>query len=700
MLSVPNPAALQEEEEVMREIFSCIDGSRSFVLDAGAGSGKTYALVQALSHVGQTQGKKLERNSQKVACITYTNIAANEIQSRLGKSDWVHVSTIHDFLWPRISRFQNELLEIHQEKITRELAALKSETSEEKALGGYSQSDIANLASRLEERKDDFYRTYDMKASESRERLKCLLDGLPNLTSLLSDVGRFRRWGSKLLRIHSYENCLSFIASREHGFTQVDYDPTRNSDRLERMRFSHDTLLEYSLRLFEIYPAARILVTDAFPVILVDEYQDTAKPVINILKLLEASACSKERSFLVGYFGDSAQSIYSTGIGSGLADIHDGLHYIRKKYNRRSCSEIISAANRIRENGCLQQSIYIDSEGATIEAFFRPSASSEDVFRFVERTARETNASPNAPLHCFVLTNKAIAEFFGFSKLYEPVSRTSHFRQHHELLSSEFIASDPSKLNHALRVLYDICRLIDEIDDNGTVLRNILQGDKAAQKQITVSATREAIETIRNLRPPSQDGSMADYLRAFGQRANKADDTAKTMRVIAQTLTGLDDLSYETVEQVLLESLEAAQSDKDESALETGQVSIILSTELSVFRQWYLQVSGGKCACNAQSPSVRFHTYHGTKGGEYDSVLLIAGNKMGRRDTKFPALFKSLDPAAQSSNEDEIEEARNLMYVAVTRARRYLRLLYVDDINDFRSGIEHAFGCSVKMAQQ
>lgn len=703
MLSELDPAASLEDDEVMREIFNCIDESRSFVLDAGAGSGKTYALVQSLAHIGKTQGAMLERNDQKVACITYTNVAANEIRDRLGKSDWVQVSTIHDFLWPRIARFQKELLEIHREKIEEEIAKLKEKTSGENTLAQYTESDISELVPRLEEKKDEFYHTYDLKAKEAREQLMRLLDGLPDLESLLSNISIFRDWGSKLLRIRSYESCLSSMKSKERGFTHVNYDPTRNSDRLERMRFSHDTLLEYGLRLFKAYSAACILVTDAFPIILVDEYQDTANPVIDILKLFETNARSKERSFVVGYYGDSAQNIYSTGVGSNLPQTHDGLHDIRKKHNRRSCSEIIDAANRIRNDGCVQKSIYRDSCGGTIEAFCQPSASNEEVARFIDRTTRELGASPDAPLHCFVLTNKAIAEFFGFSELYEAVRKTSYFTRHYDLLSSEFVANEPSKLNHALRVLYDICRLVDKVNDNSTVLRSILQDDEAIRAEIPISATRKAIEIIRSFGDLNQTGSMSDYLRAFSQRANQNDDSAKAMRAIARTITGLDDLSYDEVETILIEALATTRSDENDDTPEAEHISTILSIGLDVFRQWYLQVAEKKETLTAQPPSVRFHTYHGTKGEEYDSVLLIARSKTGRRNNKFPDLFKSLDPSAQDAqalSEEETEEARNLMYVAVTRAKKRLRLLYIDDVTDFKNGIEYAFGCPVELVQQ
>lgn len=68
----------------------CIDNKRSFVLQGGAGSGKTESLKELLIYISQTNPKA------KVMCITHTNVAVNEIQSRTGNA--FPVSTIHSFL--------------------------------------------------------------------------------------------------------------------------------------------------------------------------------------------------------------------------------------------------------------------------------------------------------------------------------------------------------------------------------------------------------------------------------------------------------------------------------------------------------------------------------------------------------------------------------------------------------------------------
>lgn len=91
------------------KIQECLDKRQSFLLDAGAGSGKTYSLVKALNYIRGGVRSELVRNSQRVACITFTNVAKDEIIERTEHDPLFVVSTIHDFIWSVLKAFQKEL---------------------------------------------------------------------------------------------------------------------------------------------------------------------------------------------------------------------------------------------------------------------------------------------------------------------------------------------------------------------------------------------------------------------------------------------------------------------------------------------------------------------------------------------------------------------------------------------------------------
>ena len=105
---------------ISEQVIDCLEHNKSFVVDAGAGSGKTYTLVEALTYLLKQRSKDYLSRGQQIVCITYTNVAVDEIKSRINSDPLVRVSTIHDFLWSVICDHQKELreriLEANKEK--------------------------------------------------------------------------------------------------------------------------------------------------------------------------------------------------------------------------------------------------------------------------------------------------------------------------------------------------------------------------------------------------------------------------------------------------------------------------------------------------------------------------------------------------------------------------------------------------------
>ncbi len=84
------------DDHVEVEIAGClrIDRPKSFFLFAGAGSGKTRSLVIALRYIRKENGRRLRLRGQRVAVVTYTNAACDEIHPenriRLAISSFYH----------------------------------------------------------------------------------------------------------------------------------------------------------------------------------------------------------------------------------------------------------------------------------------------------------------------------------------------------------------------------------------------------------------------------------------------------------------------------------------------------------------------------------------------------------------------------------------------------------------------------------
>lgn len=124
------------DDHVDDEIRMCFseDNPKSFFMFAGAGSGKTRSLINALSFLDKKMGAKLSVYSKQIAVITYTNAACDEISKRLQYKPIFAVSTIHSFLWELIKNYQPDIKAWIIESLKRDIAELNEKQA--KGRGG------------------------------------------------------------------------------------------------------------------------------------------------------------------------------------------------------------------------------------------------------------------------------------------------------------------------------------------------------------------------------------------------------------------------------------------------------------------------------------------------------------------------------------------------------------------------------------
>jgi DNA helicase-2/ATP-dependent DNA helicase PcrA len=224
---------------------------RSFIMKAGAGSGKTTSLIKGLSSVIRLHGDKLRKTRQRVACITYTEIAAGEIWRDVGSDPLVHVSTIHSFMWLLAKPFQNDIRVWVSGRIVEKIDAL-----EEKQ---------AAYGPRVQQRTKD---------KDTR------------------DLERLRRQSGRIAAVKGFR----------YG-TGSNY---------AKGILGHDDILKLVPHLIAERPLFRTLLARQFPFVFVDESQDTTTEVVEALKTVEREPGV---TLCLGFFGDPMQRIYATGTG-------------------------------------------------------------------------------------------------------------------------------------------------------------------------------------------------------------------------------------------------------------------------------------------------------------------------------------------------------------------------------------------------
>lgn len=353
-------------------INSCLlgDHPKSFFLYAGAGSGKTRSLVSALVALREQRGPQLWMRGQRIGVITYTNKAADEIKRRLDFNALIEVSTIHSFAWT--------LLHDHTRDIRTWLEAnLKTEIQELESLQARGRAGT--------------------KAARERE---------VSITS-------------KRKRLASLPNVRKFI-----------YSPTEN--KRGRGALAHSEVIGCVAALLRSKPSLQKILVSRFPILLIDESQDTNKHLMDALLEVESQQSSV---FVMGLFGDTMQRIYADGkVGLDTA-IPDTWEKPAKVMNHRSRERIVRLVNRIRAPVDTQvQRSRSDKPGGFARLFVFDSAGQDKAHAEASAASRMASVTGDEEWNrrgarqTLILEHHMAAARLGFSDLYQPLYEVNQFR--------------------------------------------------------------------------------------------------------------------------------------------------------------------------------------------------------------------------------------------------------------------------------
>jgi len=686
---------IELELKIQHKINEYIDSFESFRFNAGAGAGKTFALIESIKHILNTKLQCLQNNSQHVVCITYTNVAVKEIRARLGLSETVLISTIHERLWELIKQYQPELIVIHSEKLMSELATLNDELMTSNKFQRYielGEPQRIEFDAFVLSNKDLFYSHIESGATLFRTALTSVENSPAFLSAILQNVANFRDLVKKIYKRDKYSDCLKRIS--EGLETRLKYDSRTNSDRLEYMRFSHDTLLEYGLKLIEKFPTLRRVIIDKYPYFLIDEYQDTNPQVVGLIKNLVTYANSKEKSFLVGYFGDTAQNIYEDGVGSKIESFHPEFKNVDKPFNRRSHEQIVNVINKIRADNIQQVPIFSERNQGGVGFYYSISSTDSDKLSTVKDfiTEYQTDLS-EARIDCLVLTNKMMAQLNGFGEAYSTISESESI--YWKDLNTKFLSQDLEKLDSRILLIYNLIIFYKTINYDSATYSDLFG---KLNKRITFIEAMKAVSTLRGV----EVRSLKDLLNGLDSLLCNADINATLKESLLDRLAlresrlGRAPNDFKRFVLAELHELMHRNNSVGGEMVEgiSESVNNILEVGISEWELWADFIS------KKEGENLVFHTYHGTKGEEYENVAIIMEHSFGLQGRdKFKNYFKHLQLGIEEQNillenvdyQHTFENTKNLIYVACSRAIKNLRILYLDDVNDIRTGIEHLF---------
>lgn len=585
-------------------ILECLDlgKPRSFFLYAGAGSGKTRSLVEAIRKVCERQGRDLSLSGQKIGVITYTNAACDEIKQRLDFDARVEVSTIHAFAWSLISGYDNDIRGWLADRLLKDIAELE----EAQAKGRAGSKAAADRARSIE---------------------------------------------SKRRRHEGLASIIRFI-----------YSPT--GDNRTRDSLNHAEVIAMTADFLSTKPGLRRLLITRFPVLLIDESQDTNRQLMDVLLDVEGE---HRETFCLGLFGDMMQRIYADGKERLAEAVPEAWARPRKSMNHRCPTRVIELINRVRQDDDGEVQVpRSDAAPGTVRLFIAPQGADKPATettvaaRMREVTGDDGWSEGSEAVKTLALEHLMSARRFGFERFFGPLYAVERIR-------TSFLQGTGAGVGFFTR---EVLPLVEAL--------------RASDRFATASIVRKTSPLLDRHALEEAGEGQAEALAAAkaacdGLLSLVSGDTVPTAR---EVLRYVAETRLFAVPEVLApfavpddpsEEDGALGGDEEDLKTELGGWRHALEAPIDEIERYRRYVSGESS----------FDTHQGVKGLEFPRVMVVVSDEEARGfmfayDKLFGAKGKSDTDLKNEAagKETTIDRTRRLFYVTCSRAEESLAVVY------------------------
>jgi len=602
-------------------------GNGPLLIVAGAGTGKTRTLVYRVAHLIQSG-----INPERILLLTFTRRSAQEMLARAvqlvgGMSRQVHGGTFHGTAHRLLRRF-GPAAGLSGDFTIMDQGDAADLIQLSRAQLGYGD------AKRRFPRKETLHYVYSRHVNTEFPVAEILAEEFPRFSEYEADFGR------------------------------IYADFTKR--KAERNLVDYDDLLVFWCLLLE-HPALGPKIAGLYEHVLVDEYQDTNVLQARILRGL----CSGHRNITV--VGDDAQSIYSFR-GASFRNILEfprefqGTTMVALEQNYRSTQPILDTSNTLisRASERFTKNLWTHREGGE-QPWLVTTNDEQQQTRFVVERILELHEE-GIPLSEMAVLFRAA--YMSADLEIELTNRKIPFEKWGGL---KFLEAA-----HVKDVLAFL-RVIENPRDEVSWFR-LLQllpgiGEATARGIIATMAerswTQDAFE--HTLAPPRARQAHARLSEMLAQLRLRPSGGNEVAADIARIRVLYDDILRERYDRV-----EPRLSDLDQLQVIAGGYpdrGAFLSAIALEPPQGTQDLSTG--GPQEEDDALILSTVHSAKGKEWDAVFVIWAV-----DGWFPM-------ARALGDDDELEEERRLMYVAMTRARDHLAVTYPLNAYSTRRGSDY-----------
>ena len=630
---------LDELNEEQMQAVTHLDGP--LLILAGAGSGKTRVITYRIAYMMKHHNVR----PSQILAITFTNKAANEMRERItslvgDSSRYIWCGTFHS-IFARILRKHAELLHYSdnftivdtddQTKLIKD--AMKELDIDEKKFKPRSvQYEISSA-------KNKMITADDYLAESAGDYVKGIQGKI------------YKRYSEKLLQ----NNAMDF-----------------------------DDILINMTRLLDEHPDILELYQNKFRYIMVDEYQDTNLPQYRAVMLLAKGHGN------ICVVGDDDQSIYSFR-GADVRMILNfekdfpGCKVIKLVQNYRSTGSILEAANQViannrkrkkkelrTTNGEGDKIVVVNTDSQMGEADFVASTIKKFVdkgkFKFSDCAVLYRMNALSRSIESSLRQREIPFRVYGGLRFYDR-------KEIKDLLSYLRIINDTNDSLAFERIINVPRRGIGDttIDRmkmiSSTTGRSLFDiACHAAEFEELSRASyklREFTDTVDEMRSKL----MEDELNFAGYVEYVQDKSGLISEIIAQRekkgeivdrVENLKELLTEAAEFDNAHRAEAGDGSIDELMAEQGFATASTTEGILALYVANAALYTDEERDDESDDYVRLMSIHSAKGLEFGAVFLV-----GAEETIFPS-YRSIQ------TEDDLEEERRLMYVAITRAKKNL----------------------------
>lgn len=621
------PAFLGDLNPVQREAVMYNDGPALII--AGAGSGKTRVLtykIAYLLHCGVP--------AARIMALTFTNKAANEMKERISNlvglkhARYLHMGTFHS-VFLKILRLEAEHL-------------------------GYNKD----------------FTIYD--ATDTKSLLK-------NIVKEMGLDEKIYKPAALYDRISRAKNNVISPAQYARDSRQASLD---RKDRLGRMpeiyqmyvtrcrkanAMDFDDLLYYTYILFEQNPELQRYYQERFDYVLVDEYQDTNPLQDLIIKQLVI------RHQHLCVVGDDAQSIYSFR-GACIENIlqfrttYPSTKLFKLEENYRSTQNIVNAANSLiwKNRGQIRKEVFSNKEKGE-QLHLTDTATDRKEAEYIAETVYRLKRKNTCDYNQMAVLYRTRAQ----SRALEEAMRAYGIPY---IIYGDLSFYQRKEIKDALGYL----RLCTNRNDEES-LRRIINTPARGLGDTTLTKLWEAARAYDTTVWKVVCNPLQYDVKINKGTQKKLSDFASMFQVFDQMRHQLD--AYELAKDIIKHSGlgESLLADKDEESLSRYENLQELLNGIHEFVE-LKKKEGNESATLAEflaevslltdmdtqeddQPHITLMTIHAAKGLEFHTVF-VAG------------LEEQIIPSSRSISENDIEEERRLLYVAITRAEKTCYLTY------------------------